>query len=146
MLNELIDKIEVYQAEKIDGKKVQQLKIHYNCIGAIEIPDLSKLPENNVSVHTRQGVNVQYAALAVWTQKKNVLIGSSPIRTLGMVRITGFIFTILSLFYCSLKSFKTLLFKPFSALLTYFVIHIKFVQISCKRVKNVYKNHYINAL
>jgi len=65
MLNELIDKIEVYQAEKIDGKKVQRLKIHYNCIGAIEIPDLSKLPENNVSVHTRQGVNVQYAALAV---------------------------------------------------------------------------------
>ena len=47
------------------GKKVQRLKIHYNCIGAIEIPDLSKLPENNVSVHTRQGVNVQYAALAV---------------------------------------------------------------------------------
>ena len=65
MLNELIDKIEVYQAEKIDGKKVQRLKIHYNCIGAIEIPDLSKLPENNVSVHTRQGVIVQYAALAV---------------------------------------------------------------------------------
>lgn len=65
MLNELIDKIEVYQAEKIDGKKVQRLKIHYNCIGAIEIPDLSKLPENNVSVHTRQGVDVQYAALAV---------------------------------------------------------------------------------
>ena len=88
MLNELIDKIEVYQAEKIDGKKVQRLKIHYNCIGAIEIPDLSKLPENNVSVHTRQGVNVQYAALAVWTQKKNVLIGSSPIRTLGMVAET----------------------------------------------------------
>lgn len=28
MLNELIDKIEVYQAEKIDGKKVQRLKIH----------------------------------------------------------------------------------------------------------------------
>lgn len=62
-----------------------------------------------------------------------------------VVRITGFIFTILSLFYCSLKSFKTLLFKPFSALLTYFVIRIKFVQISCKRVKNVYKNRYINA-
>ena len=38
-----------YQAEKIDGKKVHRLKIHYNCIGAIEIPDLSKLPENNVS-------------------------------------------------------------------------------------------------
>ena len=65
MLNELIDKIEVYQAEKIDGKKVQRLKIHYNCIGAIEILDFEKLPQNNVSIHTRQGVDVQYAALAV---------------------------------------------------------------------------------
>ena len=37
---------------------------HYNCIGAIEIPDLEKLPENNVSVHTRQGVDVHYAACA----------------------------------------------------------------------------------
>ena len=63
-----------------------------------------------------------------------------------VVRITGFIFAILPLFYYPLKSFETLLFKLFSALLTYFVIHIKFVQISCKRVKNVYKKHYINAL
>ena len=42
----------------------QRLKIHYNCIGAIEIPDLDKLPENNVSVHTRQGVDVHFAACA----------------------------------------------------------------------------------
>ena len=62
MLNELIEKIEVHQAEKIDGKTVQKLTIHYNCIGDIEIPDLDKLPENNVSVHTRQGVDVHYAA------------------------------------------------------------------------------------
>ena len=64
MLNELIEKIEVHQAEKIDGKTVQRLTIHYNCIGAIEIPDLDKLPENKVSVHTRQGVDVHYAACA----------------------------------------------------------------------------------
>ena len=64
MLNELIEKIEVHQSEKIDGKTVQRLTIHYNCIGAIEIPDLDKLPENNVSVHTRQGVDVHYAACA----------------------------------------------------------------------------------
>ncbi len=36
MLNELIEKIEVYQAEKIDGKEYNGLKIHYNCIGSIE--------------------------------------------------------------------------------------------------------------
>lgn len=64
MLNELIEKIEVHQAEKINGKTVQRLTIHYNCIGAIEIPELDKLPENNVSVHTRQGVDVHYAACA----------------------------------------------------------------------------------
>lgn len=61
ILNELIDKIEVYQAEIIDGKKVQRLKIHYNCIGAIEIPDLTKIPDNDVKVHTRQGVDVNFA-------------------------------------------------------------------------------------
>jgi len=64
MLNELIEKIEVHQAEKIDGKTVQRLTIHYNCIGAIEIPNFEKVPENEVSVHTRQGVDVHYAPCA----------------------------------------------------------------------------------
>ncbi|MFR5431952.1 MAG: DUF4368 domain-containing protein, partial [Clostridia bacterium] len=64
MLNELIEKIEVYQAEEIDGKRIQRLKIHYNCIGSIEIPNIDKSPENNVSVHTRQGVDIHYAACA----------------------------------------------------------------------------------
>ena len=61
MLNELIEKIEVHQSEKIDGKTVQRLTIHYTCVGVIDIPDLDKIPENNVSVHTRQGVDVHYA-------------------------------------------------------------------------------------
>ena len=65
MLNELIEKIEVHQAEKIDGKTVQRLTIHYNCIGAIEIPNFEKVPENEVSVHTRQGVDVHYAPCAI---------------------------------------------------------------------------------
>ena len=64
MLNELIEKIEVHQSEKINGKTVQKLTIHYNCIGSIEIPDLDKIPENNTSVHTRQGVDVQFSARA----------------------------------------------------------------------------------
>lgn len=64
MLNELIEKIEVHQSEKIDGKTAQQLTIHYNCIGNIEIPELEKLPENNASVHTRQSVDVHFAACA----------------------------------------------------------------------------------
>ena len=64
MLNELIEKIEVHQAENIDGKTVQRLTIHYNCIGTIEIPNFEKIPENKVSVHTRQGVDVHYAPCA----------------------------------------------------------------------------------
>lgn len=44
--------------------KINLINIPNNCIGAIEIPDLSKLPENNMSVHTRQGVDVHYAGCA----------------------------------------------------------------------------------
>ena len=62
ILNELIEKIEVYQSEKIDGKTVQRLKIHYNCIGTMEIPNLKQIPDNQVKFHTRQGVDVEYSA------------------------------------------------------------------------------------
>ena len=61
MLNELIDHIEVHQAEKIDGKWEQRLTIHYNCVGAIFIPDVFPLPAPQVSVNTRKGVVVNYA-------------------------------------------------------------------------------------
>ena len=40
MLNELIEKIEVFNAEKVDGVWEQRLRIHYNCVGVIEIPEL----------------------------------------------------------------------------------------------------------
>ena len=62
ILNELIEKIEVYQAEKIDGKTVQKLKIHYNCIGTMEIPSLKQIPDNQVKIHTRQGLDIEYSA------------------------------------------------------------------------------------
>ena len=61
MLNELIEKIEVFNAEKIDGVWEQRLRIHYNCVGVIEIPDLIPLPAPEVSVNTRKGVVVNYA-------------------------------------------------------------------------------------
>lgn len=60
MLNELINRIEVYQAEKINGEWVQRLTIHYNCIGALFIPDTEPLPVPNVTVNTRRGVYVTY--------------------------------------------------------------------------------------
>ena len=61
MLNELIDKIEVFNAEKIDGVWEQRLRIHYNCVGTIEIPTVLPLPIPEVSVNTRKGVVVNYA-------------------------------------------------------------------------------------
>ena len=61
MLNELIDHIEVHQAEKMNGVYVQKLTIHYNCIGSIEIPDVSSLPEPDVLIQTRKGVAVSYS-------------------------------------------------------------------------------------
>ena len=48
------------QAEKINGEWVQRLTIHYNCIGALFIPDTEPLPVPNVTVNTRRGVYVTY--------------------------------------------------------------------------------------
>ena len=57
-MDELIERIEVFKAERIDGVTYQQLRIHYHCIGAIEFPESFKMPE--VVLPTRQGVEVQY--------------------------------------------------------------------------------------
>ena len=62
MLNELINEIKINHAEKLDtGETVQILTIYWNCIGAIEIPDLPKIPDVDATVNTRKGVNVKYA-------------------------------------------------------------------------------------
>ena len=60
MLNELVEKIEVYNAEKIDGEWVQRLRIHYNCVGEMNIPNEPALPIPAVTVNTRIGVFVSY--------------------------------------------------------------------------------------
>mgnify|MGYP000044800770 FL=1 len=61
MLNELVEKIEVYHAEKIDGVWEQRLRIHYNCVGEITIPKMLPLPIPDVTVNTRKGVFVNYS-------------------------------------------------------------------------------------
>ncbi len=61
MLNELIDHIEVHQAKKVNGVYVQKLTIYYNCIGSIEIPNISTLPEPDIMVQIRKGVAVSYS-------------------------------------------------------------------------------------
>ena len=60
MLSELVNHIEVHQAEKIDGEWVQKLTIHYNCVGALFIPDTTTLPVPDVTVNTRKGVYISY--------------------------------------------------------------------------------------
>ena len=60
MLNELIDKIEVHQAEKVSGVWRQRLTIHYNCVGAITLPDTATIQAPHVTMNTRHGVYVTY--------------------------------------------------------------------------------------
>ena len=60
MLNELVEKIEVYNAERIDGEWVQRLRIHYNCVGEMNIPNEPALPIPAVTVNTRKGVFASY--------------------------------------------------------------------------------------
>ena len=61
MAGELIDHIDVYQAEKQDGVTTQRVVIHYNCIGAFDVPDRRKIPEADIIMETRKGVAVSYA-------------------------------------------------------------------------------------
>ena len=61
MVNELIDHIDVYHAEKRDGVTNQRVVIHYNCIGAFDVPDRRKIPEADIIMETRKGVAVSYA-------------------------------------------------------------------------------------
>lgn len=61
MVAELIDHIEVYPAVKEDGVTNQRVTIHYNCVGAFEVPDRRKIPERDILLETRKGVALSYA-------------------------------------------------------------------------------------
>lgn len=60
ILNELIDKIDVYHAEKIDGIIQQKLTIHFNCIGSIALPEMGRT-EPVINMKTRKGVELNYS-------------------------------------------------------------------------------------
>ena len=64
MVTELIEHIEVHHTEKIEGVKTQKLVIYYNCIGSIEIPDEVPIPEADITMKTRKGVEVTYVPAA----------------------------------------------------------------------------------
>ena len=61
MVGELIDHIDVYPAVKEDGVTNQRVVIFYNCIGAFEVPDRRKIPEQDILLETRKGVALSYA-------------------------------------------------------------------------------------
>lgn len=42
VLNEFVEKIIVHAPDKSSGKRVQQVEIHYNCVGVIELPDMNE--------------------------------------------------------------------------------------------------------
>jgi hypothetical protein len=61
MVGELIDHIDVYHAEKRDGVTNQCVVIHYNCIGAFDVPDRQKISEADIIMETRKGVALSCA-------------------------------------------------------------------------------------
>ena len=63
LLIELVEKIEVYHAEKIDGVKTQRVVIYYNCIGCVDIPEQSDFAELQITLETRKGVTVNIVRL-----------------------------------------------------------------------------------
>jgi hypothetical protein len=62
MLYELINHIDVYHANRVNGEITQEIKIFYNCIGAFEVPDREHIPELEVLVQARKGVTYSYTS------------------------------------------------------------------------------------
>ena len=71
MITELIDHIDVYHAERIDGEITQRVVPHYHCIGAFEVPDWKDIPEIDILIETRKGVALSYQndSLATTSEK-----------------------------------------------------------------------------
>lgn len=59
ILNELVEKIVVHQAQGVGKNRTQQLDIYYNFIGILDTPEVASLP-CSVTLDTRQGVAVEY--------------------------------------------------------------------------------------
>jgi len=63
MVTELINHVDVYHAERVNGEIMQEVKIYYNCIGAFEVPDRESIPELEVLIETRKGVALSYSPI-----------------------------------------------------------------------------------
>ncbi len=60
LLQELIDRIDVFETEGVGKSRTQRISIYYRFVGYIEIPEVPKRRHENYVVDTRQGVSVEY--------------------------------------------------------------------------------------
>lgn len=56
-----ISRIDVWNAEKIDGTRTQRLEIHYNCVGNINLPEHEDMPKPQINLRIRKGVVMTYS-------------------------------------------------------------------------------------
>ena len=58
LLQELIDRMYVYEVTGTGKNRKQQIKIHYKFVGHLELPSLAR--QHNYREETRKGVAVEY--------------------------------------------------------------------------------------
>ena len=58
LLQELIDRIDVYDVTGTGKNRKQMIKIHYKFVGHLELPSLAR--QHNYREETRKGVAVEY--------------------------------------------------------------------------------------
>ena len=63
MVTELINHIDVYHAQRVDGLISQKIIVHYNCIGVFDIPDWKDVPDFDIMIETRKGVTMCYSPM-----------------------------------------------------------------------------------
>ena len=63
VLQELIDKIEVFPIEGTGKSRTQRLVIHYRFVGCIDLPSI--VPKHTYKLDSRQGVAIEYLPSAV---------------------------------------------------------------------------------
>ena len=63
VLQELIEKIEIFNVEGKGKNKTQRLIIHYRFVGCIDL--LSVIPKHTYKLDSRQGVAIEYLPIAI---------------------------------------------------------------------------------
>lgn len=59
ILNELVEKIEVYHIQGVGKARTQEITIHYNFVGVLDLPEIADV-QSNVVLDSRQGVAIEY--------------------------------------------------------------------------------------